>query len=37
MVLGFNKTSIEKALDKLLKQMENPTVEDLIKESLRLL
>ena len=37
MVLGFNKSSIEKALDKLLKQMENPTVEDLIKESLRLL
>lgn len=37
MVLGFNKASIEKALDKLLKQMENPTVEDLIKESLRLL
>ena len=37
MVLGFNKASIEKALDKLLKQMESPTVEDLIKESLRLL
>lgn len=37
MVLGFNKASIEKVLDKLLKQMENPTVEDLIKESLRLL
>ena len=37
MVLGFNKTSIEKVLDKLLKQMENPSVEDLIKESLRLL
>ena len=37
MVLGFNKASIEKTLDKLLKQMENPTVEDLIKESLRLL
>ena len=37
MVLGFNKTSIEKTLDKLLKQMDNPTVEDLIKESLRLL
>ena len=37
MVLGFSKTSIEKTLDKLLKQMENPTVEDLIKESLRLL
>ena len=37
MVLGFNKSSIEKTLDKLLKQMENPSVEDLIKESLRLL
>ena len=37
MVLGFNKMSIEKVLDKLLKQMENPTVEDIIKESLRLL
>ena len=37
MVLGFNKTSIEKTLDKLLKQMDNPTVEELIKESLRLL
>ena len=37
MVLGFNKASIEKVLDKLLKQMEKPTVEDLIKESLRLL
>ena len=37
MVLGFNKTSIEKTLDKLLKQMDNPSVEDLIKESLRLL
>ena len=37
MVLGFNKMSIEKVLDKLLKQMENPSVEDLIKESLRLL
>ena len=37
MVLGFNKTSIEKTLDKLLKNMENPSVEDLIKESLRLL
>ena len=37
MVLGFNKSNIEKTLDKLLKQMENPSVEDLIKESLRLL
>ncbi len=37
MVLGFSKASIEKTLDKLLKQMENPSVEDLIKESLRLL
>lgn len=37
MVLGFNRTSIEKALDKLLAQMENPNVEQLIKEALRLL
>ena len=37
MVLGFNKMSIEKVLDKLIKQMDNPSVEDLIKESLRLL
>jgi Holliday junction DNA helicase RuvA len=37
MVLGFNKASIEKTLDKLMKQMDNPSVEDLIKESLRLL
>ncbi len=37
MVLGFNKVSIEKALDKLLKEMTNPSVEDLIKEALRLL
>ena len=37
MVLGFNRTSIEKVLDKLMTQMENPNVEQLIKESLRLL
>ena len=37
MVLGFNRTSIEKTLDKLLSQMENPNVEQLIKEALRLL
>lgn len=37
MVLGFNRTSIEKVLDKLLSQMENPNVEQLIKEALRLL
>lgn len=37
MVLGFSKTNIEKILDKLMKQMDNPAVEDLIKESLRLL
>lgn len=37
MVLGFNKMSIEKTLDKLLKEMANPSVEDLIKEALRLL
>lgn len=37
MVLGFNRTSIEKILDKLLLQIENPNVEQLIKEALRLL
>lgn len=37
MVLGFNRTSIEKILDKLLSQMEKPSVEQLIKEALRLL
>ena len=37
MVLGFNKTSIEKILDKLITQIENPNVEQLIKEALRLL
>ena len=37
MVLGFNRTSIEKVLDKLMSQMENPNVEQLIKEALRLL
>ena len=37
MVLGFNKLNVEKALDRLIKQMANPSVEDLIKEALRLL
>lgn len=37
MVLGFNRTSAEKILDKLMAQMENPSVEQLIKEALRLL
>lgn len=37
MVLGFNRTSIEKILNKLMSQMENPNVEQLIKEALRLL
>lgn len=37
MILGFSKTSVEKILDKLLKQMESPNVEQLIKEALRLL
>ncbi len=37
MILGFSRTSIEKTLDKLLLQMENPNVEQLIKEALRLL
>lgn len=37
MVLGFNKSSIEKTLDKLLSQMNNPNVEQLIKEALKLM
>ena len=37
MVLGFSRTSVEKILEKLLTQMENPSVEQLIKEALRLL
>ncbi len=37
MVLGFNRTNIEKTLDKLLSQMDKPNVEQLIKEALRLL
>ena len=37
MVLGFNKTNVEKTLDKLMSQMDNPNVEQLIKEALRLL
>ncbi len=37
MVLGFSRTSIEKILDRLMSQMENPNVEQLIKEALRLL
>ena len=37
MLLGLSKANIEKILDKLMKQMDNPAVEDLIKESLRLL
>ena len=37
MVLGFNRTNIEKILDKLMSKMENPNVEQLIKEALRLL
>ena len=35
MVLGFSRTSVEKVLDKLLTQLENPSVEQLIKEALR--
>lgn len=37
MVLGFSRVNIEKTLDKLIQKMQNPTVEDLIKEALRLL
>ena len=35
MVLGFNRASVEKVIDKLLSQMENPSVEQLIKEALK--
>jgi Holliday junction DNA helicase, RuvA subunit len=37
MILGFNKIAIEKALDKLLHQMPEPSVEKLIKEALKVL
>lgn len=37
MVLGFSRSSVEKILDKLISQMESPSVEQLIKEALRLL
>ena len=36
-ILGFSKAAIEKALDKLLKQMPDATVETLIKEALKVL
>ena len=36
-ILGFSKAAIEKALDKLLKQMPNASVETLIKEALKVL
>ena len=36
-ILGFNKAAIEKALDKILKQNPDATVEALIKESLKIL
>ena len=36
-ILGFGKTAIEKALDKLLKQMPEASVETLIKEALKIL
>lgn len=36
-ILGFNRAAIEKALDKLLKQMPDATVETLIKEALKVL
>ncbi|MBU1370589.1 MAG: Holliday junction branch migration protein RuvA [Bacteroidetes bacterium] len=35
LILGFNKNSVEKVLDKLLKLDESPTVEKLIKEALK--
>lgn len=36
-ILGFSKAAIEKALDKLIKQMPDATVEMLIKEALKVL
>ena len=36
-ILGFNKTAIEKALDKILKQNPDASVEALIKEALKIL
>ena len=36
-ILGFSKTAVDKALDKLLKQMPDTTVETLIKEALKIL
>ena len=36
-ILGFSKTAVDKALDKLLKQMPEATVETLIKEALKIL
>jgi Holliday junction DNA helicase RuvA len=36
-ILGFGKAAVDKALDKLLKQMPDATVESLIKEALKIL
>ena len=36
-ILGFSKAAVDKALDKLLKQMPDATVETLIKEALKIL
>ena len=36
-ILGFSKTAVDKALDKLLKQMPDANVETLIKEALKVL
>ena len=36
-ILGFSKTAVDKALDKLLKQMPDASVETLIKEALKIL
>ena len=36
-ILGFGKTAVDKALDKLLKQMPDANVETLIKEALKIL
>ena len=36
-ILGFSKAAVDKALDRLLKQMPDANVETLIKEALKIL
>ncbi len=37
MILGFSKAAVDKAIDRLLKQMPDSTVETLVKEALKIL